>query len=256
MKPSFVLLSIALLLSSSLSDAADFGSPSQPPSMAPTPKPSNSTDCSSVIYSMVDCLSFLTVGSTDPSPTKRCCVGVKTVLNYSPKCLCSALESSREMGFVLDDTKALAMPKICNVPIDPNCDVSTSAASTPISPPVESPTTSPSSAKSPAITPSSPAVRHSPPPVRHSSPPVSHSSPPVRQSSPPVSRSSPPVSHSSPVVAASSPVKAVSSSTASSPTAASPSPSPSPSISSTGILSVSKLFLAVVMVSSFLYILA
>ena len=27
------------------------------------------------------------------------------------------------MGFVLDDTKALAMPKICNVPIDPNCGI-------------------------------------------------------------------------------------------------------------------------------------
>ncbi|CAL9217546.1 unnamed protein product [Arabidopsis halleri] len=89
MKPSFVLLSIALLISSSLSDAADLGSPSQPPLMSPTPQLSNSIDCSSVIYSMVDCLSFLTVGSTDPSPTKTCCVGIKTVFEYNPKCLCS-----------------------------------------------------------------------------------------------------------------------------------------------------------------------
>ncbi|XP_020869501.1 non-specific lipid-transfer protein-like protein At5g64080 isoform X1 [Arabidopsis lyrata subsp. lyrata] len=239
MKPSFVLLSIALLLSSSLSHASDFGSPSHPPVMSPTPEPSNSIDCSSVIYSMVDCLSFLTVGSTDPSPTKTCCVGIKTVLEYNPKCLCSALESSRAMGFVLDDTKALAMPKICNVPIDPHC----------VSPPVEPPTTSPPSAKSPAMTPSSPAVSHSPPPVSHSPPPVRHSPPPVRHSPPPVR-------HSSPVEAASSPLKAVSSSTAiaSSPMAASP--SPSPSISSTGILSVSKQFLAAVMVSSFVYIFA
>ncbi|KAG7594014.1 Bifunctional inhibitor/plant lipid transfer protein/seed storage helical domain [Arabidopsis thaliana x Arabidopsis arenosa] len=252
MKPSFVLLSIAvLLLSSSLSHASDFGSPSHPPVMSPTPEPSNSIHCSSVIYSMVDCLSFLTVGSTDPSPTKTCCGGIKTVLEYNPKCLCSALESSRAMGFVLDDTKALAMPKICNVPIDPHCDVSTPVATTPISPPVEPPTNSPSSAKSPAMAPSSPAVSHSPPPVSHSPPPVRHSPPPVRHSPPPVR-------HSSPVEAASSPLKAISSSTAtaSSPMASSPSPSPSPSISSTGILSVSKQFLAAVMVSSFVYILA
>ncbi|EFH67469.1 hypothetical protein ARALYDRAFT_891252 [Arabidopsis lyrata subsp. lyrata] len=89
MKPPFVLLSITLLVSSSLSDAADFGSPSQPPLMSPTPKPSNSIDCSSIIYNMMDCLSFLTVESTDPSPTKTCCVGIKTVLEYNPKCLCS-----------------------------------------------------------------------------------------------------------------------------------------------------------------------
>ncbi|XP_010461352.1 PREDICTED: non-specific lipid-transfer protein-like protein At2g13820 [Camelina sativa] len=229
MKPSFVLLSIALLLlSSSLSDAADSGSPSQSPLMSPTPEPSNSIDCSSVIYSMVDCLSFLTVGSTDPSPTQTCCAGIKTVLEYSPKCLCSALESSRDMGFVLDDNKALSLSKICNVPIDPHC----------VSPPVEPPTTSPpSSTKSPAIIRSPPPVSHSPPPVSHSPPPVSHSSPPV--------------SHSSPARTVSS-----STMTASSPAATSPSPSPSPSISSTGILSVSKLVLAVVIVSSFGFILA
>ncbi|XP_010500068.1 PREDICTED: non-specific lipid-transfer protein-like protein At2g13820 [Camelina sativa] len=223
MKPSFVLLSIALfLLSSSLSDAADFGSPSQSPLMSPTPEPSKTIDCSSVIYSMVDCLSFLTVGSTDPSPTQTCCGGIKTVLEYSPKCLCSALESSRDMGFVLNDNKALALPKICNVPIDPHCDVSTLSASPPISPPVEPPTTSPpSSTKSPAI------IR-SPPPVRNSSPPVSHSSP----------------------------ARTVSSSTMTASSPAATSPSPSPSISSTGILSVSKLVLAVVLVSSFGFILA
>ncbi|XP_010513435.1 PREDICTED: non-specific lipid-transfer protein-like protein At2g13820 [Camelina sativa] len=173
---------------------------------------------------MVDCLSFLTVGSTDPSPTQTCCGGIKTVLEYSPKCLCSALESSRDMGFVLDDNKALALPKICNVPIDPHCDVSTLSASTPISSPVEPPTTSPpSSTKSPAI------IR-SPPPVSHSSPPVGHSSPPV--------------SHSSPA-------REVSSSTMTASSPAATSPSPSPSVSSTGILSVSKLVLAVVIVSSF-----
>ncbi|EOA39276.1 hypothetical protein CARUB_v10012284mg [Capsella rubella] len=221
---SFVLLSIVLLLSSSLTHAAavDVGSPTQSPLMSPTPtpEPSNSIDCSSVIYSMVDCLSFLTVGSTDPAPTTTCCVGIKTVLGYNPNCLCSALQSGRDMGFVLDDTKALDMPKICHVPIDPHCDVSTPAPSTPISPPIEPPTTSPSSTKSPAKTPPSP-----------------------------------PVSHSAPVVAASPPARGVSSAdvTASSPSATSPAPSPS---SSSGILSVSKLFVAVVMVSSFGYILA
>ncbi|KAL1219549.1 Non-specific lipid transfer protein GPI-anchored 23 [Cardamine amara subsp. amara] len=240
MKQSFIL-SIALALVS-LSDATEFISPSQPPVMSPiqspvmspTSEPSNS-DCSSVIYSMVDCLSFLTIGSTDPTPTKTCCVGVKSVLEFNPQCLCSGLESSRAMGFVLDDKKALAIPKTCNVPIDPHCDVSTPAAQPALTP--QPPMTSPSSAKSPAITPSLPTVTPSPP---------------VVTSSPPTFTNSPPA------VTASSPTMPVSSSTrtVSSPKVTASSPAPSPSISRTENLSLSKLFLAVTIAFSFSYMLA
>ncbi|WZZ08483.1 hypothetical protein YC2023_094404 [Brassica napus] len=100
-------------------------SPLGTPVLSPSSEPSNN-DCATVIFSMFDCLSFLTVGSTDRSPTKSCCDGVKTVLEYNPNCLCIALESSRDMGFELINRKALAMPSICNIFINPRCDVASS----------------------------------------------------------------------------------------------------------------------------------
>ncbi|KAG2255676.1 hypothetical protein Bca52824_074970 [Brassica carinata] len=100
-------------------------SPLGTPVLSPSSEPSNN-DCATVIFSMFDCLSFLTVGSKDRSPTKSCCDGVKTVLEYNPNCLCIALESSRDMGFELINRKALAMPSICNIFINPHCDVASS----------------------------------------------------------------------------------------------------------------------------------
>ncbi|ESQ33316.1 hypothetical protein EUTSA_v10004887mg [Eutrema salsugineum] len=221
MKTSCILC-IALVLVS-LCHAYEFVSPSQPPVSSPTTAPSN-TDCSTVIYSMLDCLSFLSVGSTALSPTKPCCDGVETVLDYNPNCLCVGLESSREMGIELINSRALAMPSICNIHINPHCDVASSpTASTPaastISSPAKPPMTSSSSTSSPAIT--------TPPPT--------------------VPPSIPLVTHSSSAIIASSPAIAAPSSAIT---------APSPSKSSTGNLIVSKLFLAAVIVSSFASILS
>ncbi|KAG2251086.1 hypothetical protein Bca52824_081222 [Brassica carinata] len=119
MKQLLVLSNVLLLLSTC--DAAAFMSPSESPVSSPS-EPSNN-DCSTVVYGMFDCLSFLTVGSTDLSPTKTCCEGVKIVLEYNSSCLCVALESSRAMGFDLINNRALAMPSTCNIPIDPHCDL-------------------------------------------------------------------------------------------------------------------------------------
>ncbi|VVB11616.1 unnamed protein product [Arabis nemorensis] len=170
----------------------------------------------------MDCLSFLLVGSTDSSPTKSCCVGIKSVVDYNPQCLCYGIESSEAMGFALDNTKAFAMPSICSVSVDPHCEVASSAASTPVaSPAAAPPSTSPSSKKSPATTPSLPTVNPSSPTV----------------TKPPVATASSPAATLSPAVTASS-------------------PAPSPSKSSSGNLSASKLFLAAIIVSSFAHVLA
>lgn len=116
MKHLVVLSNVLLLLSC---DAAVFMSPSESPVFSPSSEPSNN-DCSTVVYGMFDCLSFLTVGSTDLSPTKTCCEGIKIVLEYNSSCLCIALESSRAIGFDLINNRALAMPSTCNIPIDPH----------------------------------------------------------------------------------------------------------------------------------------
>lgn len=119
MKKPFVLSVVLLLISLS---NAEYVSPSQSPLLSPAYAPSKS-DCSTVIYGMFDCLSFLSVGSTDLNPTKSCCVGVKGVLEYDPNCLCVALESSRAMGFDLIDSRALALPSSCNMHIKPHCGI-------------------------------------------------------------------------------------------------------------------------------------
>ncbi|KAF3516652.1 hypothetical protein DY000_02060161 [Brassica cretica] len=183
MKQLLVLSNVLLLLSTC--DAAAFMSPSESPVSSPS-EPSNN-DCSTVVYGMFDCLSFLTVGSTDLSPTKTCCEGVKIVLEYNSSCLCVALESSRAMGFDLINNRALAMPSTCNIPIDPHC-VS----------PSKPPTTTPSSGSSPSISTTSPSVP---------SPACSHSSAAKPGSSPTIIQSPPTLAAPSPAMFAPSPSK-------------------------------------------------
>ncbi|CAN6846591.1 unnamed protein product [Brassica oleracea] len=162
-----LFLSILILLSSSFAQihARNKSYPANPPSpvATPAPGPSNS-DCSSVIYDMMDCLSYLTPGSNDTKPTKVCCGGILSVLQYNPKCVCIGLASSKDMGIALNNTRALAMPTICKLPIAaPHCailDVSRPSASTPglssVSPSAVTPMTPQSSAQSPTFSPSLP----------------------------------------------------------------------------------------------------
>ncbi|CAG7863696.1 hypothetical protein BRARA_I02343 [Brassica rapa] len=209
MKHLVVLSNVLLLLSC---DAAVFMSPSESPVFSPSSEPSNN-DCSTVVYGMFDCLSFLTVGSTDLSPTKTCCEGIKIVLEYNSSCLCIALESSRAIGFDLINNRALAMPSTCNIPIDPHF-VS----------PSKPPTTTLSSGSSTSITTTSPSV---------SSPASSHSSAAKPGSSPTIIQSPPTLAAQSPAMFA-----------------------PSPSEYGMENMSLSKLFIIIMMISSFVYLLA
>ncbi|KAF8114641.1 hypothetical protein N665_0035s0020 [Sinapis alba] len=161
------LLSILILLLSSSYAPIHCRNKSQPanspsPVAAPAPGPSNS-DCSSVIYDMMDCLSYITPGSNDTKPTKVCCGGILSVLQYNPKCVCVGLESSKTMGFAVNNTRARAMPTTCKLPIvASHCamlDEVTPAASTPVSQSTGTPMTSPSSVTSPT---SSPSLAESP----------------------------------------------------------------------------------------------
>ncbi|KAL0877108.1 hypothetical protein Bca101_026813 [Brassica carinata] len=175
MKQSLIL-SILILLSSSFAPIHARNKPhpanSPPPVATPAPGPSNS-DCSSVIYDMMDCLSYLTPGSNDTKPTKVCCGGILSVVQYNPNCVCIGLASSKDMGIAVNNTRALAMPTICKLPIlPPHCtilDESSPSASTPgmsSVPPSVTPMTSPSSAQSPTSSPTladSPGMTATPP---------------------------------------------------------------------------------------------
>ncbi|KAJ4881474.1 proline-rich protein 36-like [Raphanus sativus] len=231
-------------------------SPSNTPLLSPSSEdsePSSNNDCSTVIYSMFDCLSFLTIGSTDLSPTKSCCDGVKIVLEYNPNCLCIALESSRDMGFELINRKALAMPSICNIPINSHCDV------------VSSPTASISTPETTTISPSEQPTNLSPPVVVTQSPPkvITSSPPAVSNPSPPTFTTPTPPTFTTPSPSVNPLLPAVISSpvrTASPPTITQSSPAmtalspaiiaPSPSKSGATNLSISKLFLRIVTIST------
>ncbi|CAF2124919.1 non-specific lipid-transfer protein-like protein At2g13820 [Brassica rapa] len=140
------------------------------PVATPAPGPSNS-DCSSVIYGMMDCLSYITPGSNDTIPTKVCCGGILSVLQYNPKCVCVGLASSKDMGIEINSTRAHSMPTTCKLPIAaPHCAIpgaSAPGASTPVSPSAGTPMTSPSSDESPTSpssdeSPTSPSSDESP----------------------------------------------------------------------------------------------
>lgn len=76
-------------------------------------------DCTTVVLSMSDCLSYVTNGSTTEKPEGNCCSGLKSVLKTNAGCLCEAFKSSSQFGIVLNNTKALALPAACGVHASP-----------------------------------------------------------------------------------------------------------------------------------------
>ncbi|KAL1196302.1 Non-specific lipid transfer protein GPI-anchored 31 [Cardamine amara subsp. amara] len=95
----------------------------------------NSGDCATLIVNMVDCVAFLTNGSTADKPQGNCCSGLKTILDTNAQCLCEGLKKSRSMGINLNVTKASTLPAVCKLIAPPSsaCQLSTTppAATTP-----------------------------------------------------------------------------------------------------------------------------
>ncbi|CAL5332846.1 unnamed protein product [Camellia sinensis] len=143
-----------------------------PPETTPSPPtiepgaPAPSVDCSDLIYDMIDCLTYLTVGNNDTKPADLCCTGLKTVLDTDADCLCKGLESSASLGFNIDFKKAKAIPSVCNIPTPPSltsCDLASSGSPPPAVPsPPSAPSTPPVSPATPP--PISPPPKTSPPP--------------------------------------------------------------------------------------------
>ncbi|XP_071725659.1 non-specific lipid transfer protein GPI-anchored 31-like [Rutidosis leptorrhynchoides] len=103
-----------------------------------TAAPAPAADCSSVILSMADCLSYVTAGSTIQKPEGTCCSGLKTVLKTDAQCLCESFKNSAQFGIQLNITKALALPAACKIkaPSATNCGMSLGTAAAPVQSPM------------------------------------------------------------------------------------------------------------------------
>ncbi|MCL7024238.1 hypothetical protein MKW94_012354 [Papaver nudicaule] len=77
--------------------------------------PAPAVDCSTIIFSMADCLTFVTSGSKVTKPEGACCPGLKTVLKTDAQCICEAFKNSGSLGIVLDIKKAMTLPAACGV---------------------------------------------------------------------------------------------------------------------------------------------
>ncbi|KAL5992312.1 hypothetical protein ACLOJK_013228 [Asimina triloba] len=119
-----------------------------PASDAPAP----AIDCSSEMFQMADCVSFVMNGSTESKPSKSCCAGFKTVLQGNPICLCESYKNSNNLGITLNMTRAMLLPKACGVSASAsNCD---GEQGIPVAAPGSAPVASPSA--SPSVAPASP----------------------------------------------------------------------------------------------------
>ncbi|KAF2299638.1 hypothetical protein GH714_002118 [Hevea brasiliensis] len=85
------------------------------------PAPSTEDDCTTVIYDMIDCVPYLSVGSNDKLDP-LCCEGLKTVIAINPKCICEGLKSSAQLGIVVNMTRAALLPSDCGVHAPPISD--------------------------------------------------------------------------------------------------------------------------------------
>lgn len=100
--------------------AVDLGSSSH---HARAPAPAPSVECSNLVLTLSDCLTFVSNGSTVTKPQGTCCSSLKTVLNTAPKCLCEAFNSSAQLGLAINVTKAVTLPAACKLstPSAANC---------------------------------------------------------------------------------------------------------------------------------------
>ncbi|KAK9111089.1 hypothetical protein Scep_018608 [Stephania cephalantha] len=101
-----------------------------PAAAAPSPSP----ECTTIVYDMIDCLSYIDAGSDKARPTAECCTGVKSVLRTDPDCLCAALNGAVELGIQLDVSRALGLPSACGQTTPPglnNCGLSVPDAPSP-----------------------------------------------------------------------------------------------------------------------------
>ncbi|KAL3735185.1 hypothetical protein ACJRO7_024339 [Eucalyptus globulus] len=182
----------------------------------------SNSSCSQIIYGMIDCISFLSVGGVALKPSASCCSGLKSVLKADADCICQAIREAPQMGIALNMTRAAELPFECGVShfsVSKICGFSDS----PEVPPARSPKSSPKKVVAPpkkAPTPSpQPAV--APPKSPTLSPPPTKTAPAPKPPSPPRTKTAPapkPPATKTPIPSPNSPVSSL-------PKAKSPAPS-------------------------------
>ncbi|CAN8258445.1 unnamed protein product [Cochlearia groenlandica] len=98
------------------------------------------TSCTTALISMSPCLNYITGNTTTPG--QQCCRQLDNVVKTSPDCLCQVLNGGgSQLGFNVNQTQALALPRACNVQTPPVSQCNNGGGSTSDSP-SESPNSS------------------------------------------------------------------------------------------------------------------
>ncbi|KAG6579009.1 Non-specific lipid-transfer protein-like protein, partial [Cucurbita argyrosperma subsp. sororia] len=146
---------------------------------SPSPAPS-ATDCSAVVYQMMPCVEYFTIGSTKSNASTDCCKVVKDVMKSKADCMCDALKQNGRMGIQLNRTRALGLPATCGSPTSlADCTIAVSPVMAP--PPVPS-AKAPKPAKRAKVPSAVPCTKPPKPAPNSTSPthaPVSPPSPPA-----------------------------------------------------------------------------
>ncbi|KAF5751660.1 putative lipid binding protein [Tripterygium wilfordii] len=84
-----------------------------PSAVAPSP------DCTSALFNLSDCLTYVESGSNLTAPDKPCCPELAGLVDSNPICLCTLLGKNEIYGVKIDLNKALKLPSICKVETPP-----------------------------------------------------------------------------------------------------------------------------------------
>ncbi|KAF8024829.1 hypothetical protein BT93_F1862 [Corymbia citriodora subsp. variegata] len=149
----------------------------------------SNSSCYQIIYSMIDCVSFLSAGSAISKASASCCSGFKSVLKADADCMCQAIREATQMGMKLNMTRVAELPSDCGVShfsVLKICDVSDSPAASPAKSPKPSP-------KKPVAVPMNAPTPSPLPPTKSSnpSPPRTKIAPASKLHSPPQTKTAP-----------------------------------------------------------------
>lgn len=73
--------------------------------------------CTAALIGLYPCMNYISGNET--APTKSCCTQLSSVVQSEPQCLCSALGGDSVGGMTINKTRALELPKACNVQTPP-----------------------------------------------------------------------------------------------------------------------------------------
>uniref|UniRef100_A0ACD5WEJ4 Uncharacterized protein n=1 Tax=Avena sativa TaxID=4498 RepID=A0ACD5WEJ4_AVESA len=73
--------------------------------------------CTTALIGLYPCMNYISGNET--APTKSCCSQLSSVVQSQPQCLCSALGGDSVGGMTINKTRALELPKECNVVTPP-----------------------------------------------------------------------------------------------------------------------------------------